>query len=229
MSDIISHKFLTLVPVIQPTLEYIINTDGALAVIIRDWLPNGKILHERLIKEISWIQGQANMFGKITDIPRAMFFLGDPHVTTYSYGRHTFPVQPWNQQNIPLYNEIAAIRTKVQNDDLLAQLVGLKLYYNSCLLNFYRDGTDKIDPHSDKEALGPANAVITVSLGGSRSFIFKSKIKGSNGRYPTIKTVLNNGDLVLMAGRCQELWTHGIPREETDASRISLTYRLIKT
>jgi len=31
-----------------------------------------------------------------------------------------------------------------------------------------------------------------------------------------------------MAGKCQELWTHSIPRENTKDSRISLTYRLIE-
>lgn len=94
--------------------------------------------------------------------------------------------------------------------------------FDTCLLNWYRTGADKIGMHSDHEALGVLNAVVTVSL----TFIHKTK--GPNGRYATIKVPLNNTDLVLMAGCCQELWTHGINKEDTDESRISLTYRLIQ-
>lgn len=219
-------KFLTLA-VVQPTSEYIMNSDGALAVIIRNWLPNARLLHDKLVTGIPWICAQMNMYGKTIDIPRAMFFLGDETVKTYEYSRLSFPVQSWTHTTNSLYTDIECIRTRIKNDNTLMQLTGVPLPFDSCLLNYYRSGADSIAAHSDKEALGPANAVVTISLGASRSFVFKNKIKGDNGRYSTIKTLLHNGDLVLMAGRCQELWTHSIPREECDESRISLTYRLI--
>jgi alkylated DNA repair dioxygenase AlkB len=212
-------------------VEVLINHDGALAVVIRNWLgPSsmGQDLHNRLLTELPWIQAQMNMYGKIIDIPRAMFFLGDPHIKTYSYSRLTFPVQSWTQST-PLYAEIEAIRTRIQSDPQIIQLAGQPLHFDSSLLNLYRNGDDKIDPHSDKEALGILNAVVTVSLAGSREFVFKSKTKGPDGRYPTIKTTLNNCDLVLMLGRCQELYTHSIPRSVTQESRISLTFRLIQS
>ena len=211
-----------------PQVEYIINEEGAIAVVIRNWLTaeHAQDLHNRLTKEVPWIQGQMNMFGKTIDIPRTMFFLGDDHIKTYSYSRLTFPVQPWSN-NTDLYKEIEKIRERICNDTTLQRITGVALQYDSCLLNFYRNGHDKIDPHSDREALGPMNAVVTISLGGTRKFVFKSVTKGANGRYLKIETNLNNGDLVLMAGRCQELWTHSIPRQDTDNARISLTYRLI--
>lgn len=211
-------------------VQVLINHDGALAVVIRNWLGApaiGRSLHDRLLAELPWIQAQMNMYGKIIDIPRAMFFLGDPHIKTYSYSRLTFPVQSWIQST-PLHAEIETIRTRVQSDPQIIQLAGQPLRFDNCLLNLYRNGNDKIDPHSDKEALGILNAVVTISLNGSREFILKSKTKGPNGRYPTIKTVLNNCDLVLMLGRCQELYTHSIPRTDTEESRISLTFRLIQ-
>src|SRR5690554_2235666 len=61
-------------------LEYVINSDGALAVVLRNWLSNANDLCEQLIEEITWIQGQMNIFGKIINIPRSMFFLGDDNV-----------------------------------------------------------------------------------------------------------------------------------------------------
>ena len=216
---------LKVTPNIIHNIETIIDGDGAIVVIIRNWLhTNG--LHERL-KTLPWIFGKQNMYGKIIDIPRGMFFLGDDNVKVYKYSRLTFPVQPWNSTN-PLYQEIEAIRTKISNDPDLLKILGISLQFNVCLLNLYRTGADKIDPHSDKEALGPLNAVVTVSTGGSRSFVLKSKTKGINGRYPKVERILNDGDLVLMAGTCQELWTHNIPISTNQESRISLTYRLIR-
>jgi len=204
--------------------EYLINDNGAIALIVRNWIRTD--LHARLSEQIPWIQGQMNMFNKVIDIPRAMFFLGDEHVKVYKYSRLSFDIQSWSNA-IPLYEEIRQIRDTIKVDELLQQVTGKQLHFDSCLLNFYRNGNDKIDYHSDREALGPANAVVTISLGASRLFVFKNKVKAPNGFYPTIKTILNDGDLMLMAGTCQELWTHGVPRGETKESRISLTYRLI--
>ncbi len=207
-----------------PIVETLINDNGAIVVILRKWLQTNK-LHDRL-KSLPWIFGQQNIYGRVNDIPRGMFFLGDDNIKVYKYSRLTFPVQPWKSTNM-LYQEIEAIRTRITNDPTLLKILGIPLMFNVCLLNFYRTGADKIDPHSDKEALGPLNAVVTVSTGGSRPFVLKSKTKGINGRYPKIETILNDGDLVLMAGTCQELWTHSIPVSNSQESRMSLTYRLI--
>lgn len=213
------------------TTEVLINQEGAIVIVVRNWLASAyaQSLHDRLVGDAPWIAEKMTLYGKTFDIPRTMFFLGDDHVTTYSYSRLKFPVQKWIG-GVPLYGEIETIRNQIKTDPILQHVAGTPLHYDSCLLNHYRDGTDTIAPHSDKEALGPANAVVTISLGATRKFEFKHKTKGPNGRYPTIKTVLNNGDLVLMVGTCQEHWTHSIPREPSvSASRISLTYRLIST
>jgi alkylated DNA repair dioxygenase AlkB len=215
-----------------PTAETLINQDGAIALIIRNWLPPSYAtkLHDYLVQGIPWKAEQMQMYGKTFDIPRTMFFVGDSHVKTYSYSRLSFPVESWDGDLNPLYSEIRVLRDRIRSDPNLRHVTGTILEYNSCLLNHYRNGMDKIDAHSDREALGPANAVVTISLGASRQFHFKSKSRDENGNFRTIKTVLNNGDLVLMAGKCQEHWTHLIPREPAiTQSRISLTYRLIKS
>ena len=215
---------------VKRELEYIINEDEVIVAIIRNWIkPKHAInLHDRLCEKIDWIQGQMNMYGKVIDIPRAMFFLGDDNIKTYTYSNLSFPVKSWHNSR-KIYSDIEQIRNQIREDATLQKISGATLKYDSCSLNYYRNGSDTIAAHSDKEALGPMNAVVTISLGGSRTFVLKSKTKGPNGRYPKIETVLDNGDLVLMAGKCQELWTHSIPREDTYESRISLTYRLLKT
>lgn len=220
----------TIIPQVAPEtkLEYIINEDGALVIVIRNWMESAKAqnLHDRLVTGVEWVNAKQNLYGKVGDIPRSMFVVGDHNIKQYKYSRVVLPVHSW-ASGVPLYSEIEAIRTRIHNDPTLFQLLGIQLDYNTCLLNWYRDGNDKIGMHSDNEALGALNAVVTVSLNGSCTFILKNKVKGPNGRYRTIKVQLNNGDLVLMAGRCQELWTHGIDAEPNRESRISLTVRLI--
>jgi alkylated DNA repair dioxygenase AlkB len=211
--------------------EEIINEDGAHAVIFRKWLSEdyAQDLHERLTKELDWGYYTAQIYGKKFNIPRGMFFLGDQHVKSYSYSKTIKgkPVLPWD--DFTLYKEIESIRTKIIKDERLYSFINVPLVFDSCLINQYRDGQDKIDPHSDKEAMGVLNAVVTVSLGESRKFVFKSKTRDENGKFRSIHTKLNNGDLVFMFGECQNKFTHAIPREpKIQKSRISLTYRLIK-
>lgn len=211
------------------TVDTIINSDGAIAVILRNWVPEDYAfnLHTRLMAEVPWIYGQMNLYGKTVNIPRGMFFLGDPDVIIYRYSRLSYPVIPWNTGN-NLYAEIEHIRNAISEDPNIQYMTGNVLHYNSCLLNQYISGADTITYHSDKEALGPSNAVVAISLGATRMFVFKSINKGPDGKFTTIKTYVNNGDLLLMAGTCQQLWTHGLPSDPSlGGSRISLTYRLI--
>lgn len=223
---------------IEPIVEVLINQDGALVMILRQWLQARvrpdypQMLHDHLSWRLPWIQENMNMYGKIIPIPRTMFFLGDDTVKTYAYSRLKFPVVSWNAPGedpiSELFRAVSGIRDGIRSEPILhSALSGHNLHFNSCLLNRYASGQEMISAHSDKEALGPFNAVVTVSLGASREFILKSKTK-IGSRYTTIKTHLHNGDLVLMAGTCQDQWTHAIPREESVmTSRISLTYRVI--
>lgn len=210
----------------EPTFESVINTDGAVAFVIRNWMPGGfcTALRDALTLQAPWIQGMT--FGQ--PIPRTMFFLGDEGIPVYSYNNRKFNVVSWDVPDTNLYSTIRRLRDYIRDDPTVAGQIGMQLYYDSCLLNNYRDGADSIMMHSDKEALGPKNAVAALSLGATRTFIFKSKTKAANGRYPTIKIPINNGDLMIMAGECQNLWTHGINKEPGAGQRISLTFRTIK-
>lgn len=125
--------------------------------------------------------------------------------------------------------QIKNIHDKINSDSLIQSVTHIPLRFNSCLLNYYRDGSDKIDHHSDREALGELNAVVTISLGSARKLSFKGRTKGADDKYEKIDVILNNGDMLMMLGECQNLWTHGISRDNSvKNSRISLTFRLIK-
>jgi alkylated DNA repair dioxygenase AlkB len=217
-------------------IEYVINKAGAIVVVVRGWLDPlySTTLHTSLVSQLKWVSAKMTFFNKSVDIPRQMFFLGDANVKTYKYSRLSFDVESWdnadsNSNYNSIYCHIRNIRDKISNDPLIQHITHKPIKFDSCLLNLYRNGADKIDQHSDKEAMGDLNAVVTVSLGTSRKITFKSKTKDANGKYEKIETMLNNGDMLLMLGECQNLWTHGICRETSvKDSRISLTFRLIK-
>lgn len=208
------------------TLETILDTNGSQVYIIRNWLTADFCteLLARMSAEFPWIQSMT--FGQ--PIPRLMAFLGDQNIASYQYNNKVFGVASWDVPDEHLYSVIRKLRDCIRTDPTLESL-GLQLNYNSCLMNFYRDGHDSIQMHSDKEALGPKNAVAAISLGATRTFILKNQVKGPNGRYPTIKTPINSGDLMIMAGECQKHWVHGINKEPgVTEARISLTFREIR-
>jgi alkylated DNA repair dioxygenase AlkB len=79
--------------------------------------------------------------------------------------------------------------------------------------------------HSDDEPeLGPDPVVATLSLGATRRFVLKPR-KGDGGR----ALELTHGSLLVMGGRCQALYRHGIPRQPAaTGERLSLTFRWLK-
>ena len=96
--------------------------------------------------------------------------------------------------------------------------------YNSVLLNLYRDGRDSMGMHSDDEPeLGPAPVIASLSFGAARTFLLRHKTRKIGQ-----KIELGDGSLLLMRGRTQHNWLHGINKTVKSAeSRINLTFRYI--
>lgn len=123
-----------------------------------------------------------------------------------------------NSKMIPVdWTEVmAGIRDRVNND--------LGTNFNSCLLNRYRNGNDCIHPHSDSNNTLSNGLVVGISLGQERTFVLSEK-EGSR----KIKFDMPDGCMFVMEGKTQELWRHGIPRQEKRArERISLTFREVE-
>jgi alkylated DNA repair dioxygenase AlkB len=98
----------------------------------------------------------------------------------------------------------------------------LGVQFPICLLNFYRNGNDYISPHSDDETeLGPTPTIASISVGAERKLVLQhipsKKMK---------EIILPNGSLFLMAGRTQQFFKHGVPKDkECLKSRVNLTFR----
>ena len=92
---------------------------------------------------------------------------------------------------------------------------------NSVLINYYRDGKDKINYHSDElSQIGDNPVICSISLGETRTFSFKNKDTKEKKEIQ-----LNDGDLCIMKGDTQKNWLHGILPEPNKGERINLTFR----
>ena len=99
--------------------------------------------------------------------------------------------------------------------------------FNSVLINFYRDGKDRVAWHSDDEKeLGKKPIIGSVSFGAERKFKLRHKKYRENGLRSDI--MLKHGSFLLMSGSTQSHWAHEIPRTAKPLGpRVNLTYRKI--
>lgn len=100
------------------------------------------------------------------------------------------------------------------------------VYYNSLLINLYKDGKSALSAHSDDSKwLGTDFDVPSLSFGEARDIIFRPKNPNSDA----IKLLMASESLTVMKGRStQELWTHEIPARANKKWRINLTFRDVK-
>ncbi|MDX1811708.1 MAG: alpha-ketoglutarate-dependent dioxygenase AlkB [Gammaproteobacteria bacterium] len=96
--------------------------------------------------------------------------------------------------------------------------------FNSVLINYYRDGQDRVDWHSDNEReLGAQPMIASLSLGADRNFYYKNKRTAEQG-----SVLLTKGSLLLMYPEFQHQWLHSIPVDKAlTRSRINLTFRKV--
>ena len=112
---------------------------------------------------------------------------------------------------------------------------------NSCNLNLYTHGTQQVGWHDDAEELFESKDVriISLSLGATRNFevvskanLFKTKTRF---RFATktadpadiISIQLDQGDILVMAGKMQKYFEHRVPPDTSLQPRINLTWRYI--
>ncbi len=166
---------------------------------------NAEIM-QRLRDETAWKAETIFLFGREVLQPRLSAWYGEAR---YTYSGRSFEPLPFTPLQLDLKRAVEAATGK---------------RFNSVLLNYYRDGRDSMGFHSDDEPeLGPEPAIASLSFGAPRTFILKHK-----KRPQTVKLDLTDGSLLLMAGKLQHCWRHGINKERKPCGpRINLTFRLI--
>lgn len=149
------------------------------------------------------------MFGRDVPVPRLVAFVADEGVC-YRYSGKDHYGGGWPEWLLPIKAEA----------EFLSQQP-----FNSVLLNWYRDGEEYMGWHADNEKmLGPAPVVAMLSLGATRSFLFRLKAD-HKVKY---SMELEHGSWLIMGASTQAIWQHSLPvRKRIKEERISLTFRLV--
>ena len=93
--------------------------------------------------------------------------------------------------------------------------------YDRLWLNLYRDHRDSTGWHGDGASTRRRECVVPVlSLGAARRFLVRPTAGGPSMTFRPLA-----GDLIVMGGRCQMDWRHGVPKQTSPArSRISVNF-----
>lgn len=98
--------------------------------------------------------------------------------------------------------------------------------YNNCYVNWYDDGKNYIDPHSDcTNQLVENSQIIIINLNeGNDERTFKIQHKDGG---PTREIKLSHGKCLMFHSKEKENYRHWVEQEDTDEGRISVTLRMI--
>jgi len=166
-------------------------------------------LYQLLRDNTPWQQPELEVYGRRHVSPRLVAFIGDVGVS-YRYSGYQHIAQPWP-------DVLSALRDKI--------VIDTGYEFNCALLNYYRNGNDRMGYHSDDEpVLGRDPCVASLSLGCARDFMLKSKIN----KRPAQKINLASGSLLLMLPPTQRYWQHALPvRKGLAHGRINITFRKV--
>ncbi len=161
--------------------------------------------------DIEWRQDRIKLFGKVHNLPRLHQWYADDGLA-YQWSGLKLQPQPW-------------IRLLVELRARVEQHTGHR--FNSVLANLYRDGNDSMGWHADDEPeLGESPVIASISLGATRDFHMRQKVRTQSASTRTIS--LLHGSLLLMSGTSQRDWLHSLPkRKRVTEPRINLTFRQI--
>lgn len=167
------------------------------------------MLYSQLMHTVNWQQPELLIFDKLHKIPRKQCFMGDAGLS-YQYSKQTFFAQPWHNNVLQLAN-------------LLSKK--LNTPFNVALLNYYRDGDDRMGWHADDEPeLGNMPVIASVSLGATRKF----KIR-KNDTKKVIDIHLAHGSCLVMSDESQRDYQHSLPiQKKVKQGRINITFRYLR-
>lgn len=160
-------------------------------------------------KNILWKQDFINLYGKKNPLPRLTSWYADEG-KAYKYSGILSQPNPWNKGLRYIKQQIEKV-TDTQ--------------FNSVLMNWYRNGEDYLNWHTDDEPeLGRNPTIASVNFGETRDF----QVRHKDDHQLKFTVPLQHGSLLIMFGEMQHFWEHAVPkRKKIHASRFNLTFRTI--
>lgn len=189
---------------------------GAAVELQRSFIPAAERaqIGQDLVQSIAWEQRDVVVQGNTYKQPRLVAWYG---TGAYTYSR--LRLEP-----TPLTPLLARLQGKVE------AATGHR--FNSVLLNRYVAGCwHGIGHHADnKKELGrdPVIAMLTFGEGRFLEFKPRSWVAEREPSAATTRIETPDGSLLVMRGRTQSSWTHGVPKDRWERDRITLTFRLIR-
>ena len=118
-----------------------------------------------------------------------------------------------------------SLRVKDAVEKALLPLVSQNM--NHCVCNYYREGSDFIDHHSDKDLdLDKSGVIVSVSLGDERVLELKRRTDPRD----ITRVVLPHGSMLVLGPNTNKQFTHSILKKEgSKRVRVSLTFRHVTT
>ena len=158
------------------------------------------------VAKVPWRQDFIYMMGKKIPIPRLQNWYCETGAS-YTYSRINLLALEF-----PSWMEDLRRRVELSTSET----------FNAILVNYYRDGKDSNDWHSDDEKeLGAYPVIASVSIGAERVFHLRHKVTKQK-----IKMNLPHGSLLLMGAGIQEYWQHKLSKTSLQVGpRINLTLR----
>jgi len=164
---------------------------------------------------VEWVRRQVHVYGW-RGARRKTAFFGDSG-TSYRYSGRDNPCTPWPDEA----ERASLVGVKQALGSVLAPLADGR-EPNFCLLNYYEKGTECIGKHADDEKDLVLPIIASISLGSDRPLRFSRPMAESyDVRQPA-------GTLVVMAGRCQQVFKHEVPPTKKEIGpRVNLTFRYV--
>jgi len=161
-------------------------------------------LYTMLRDHIPWEQRSINGWPE----KRLTMWIGE---FEYTYSGILRPAVQWNGDTLVIRRKVEKFVFGKSEDQ-----------FQGVLLNYYRDGNDKLGSHADdEETIKPNSPIASVSFGAVRKFVLRHR---GNGQKLSLE--LGHGSCLVMSGTTQLFWKHEVPLEtRIKEGRINLTFR----
>jgi len=162
---------------------------------LQGWLAGSDEVFEALRSGLGWHQRRVVMYDRLVDEPRLVW---------------------WRSTSEP---DAEPLPVLTQARHALAERYDR--VFDSIGVNYYRDGSDSVAWHGDRNRFWSDDTVIAIiSVGQPRPFLLRPRGGGQSRKFE-----LGHGDLLVMVGGCQDRWEHCVPKVAHAGPRISITFR----
>jgi len=191
-------------------------TEESWYILSKAWLPSSAAKFEEEWNLHPQNRHPLKLFGRIVYEKRWSQSWG----VSYSYSGATNVARPLEDSDMVqmLLRKANELTTTIQTENDTSP-------YNGCLQNWY-EPDDTIGLHSDDEkAMRQEYPIFSLSWGGARRFLFRERQSKKK-----TELWLEDGDLLVMGGRCQETHQHEVPKRRVTmdpptSDRINWTIR----